>query len=476
MVVGDVTTAIDVLVIGGGPAGYVSAIRAAQLGRSVEMVLAEPPGGTCLYRGCIPLKALLAASRRFTEGQPDMLAPFGIEVPGPVSFDFGKMQSWKEGIVKKLGAGVQQLVNGNRIESLNGKGWFISANEVRVEAEYGLHRISFEKCVIAVGSEALALPGLPFDGAKVLTPEAALGLAKVPETLTIFGQDYIAVEMATLFSRLGSRVTLLLPGEKPLPELDPAAIRLLSAGLRKMGIQIIPGALPSGLKEDQVAFSGKGDQMASGPLVVAIGTIARTGDLGLETTGVKLKESFIKVNSTLQTDNPSLFGAGDCTGLGNLAAEAIKMGKTAAENLGGLKSEFSPQARPIVIHTSPEIAAVGLTPEAAGNLGYEVVTGRFPLAANGKALTLGSEGGIALIVAEKGSGVLLGFTFVGPGAGEIIGEATLALEMGATLTDLSEILHPHPGLGEALGESAEAALNQAIHTLSAPLAGAGSRP
>ena len=475
MVVGDVTTAVDVLVLGGGPGGYVAAIRAAQLGRSVEIVHAEPPGGTCLYQGCIPLKALLAASRRYYEARPEALEPLGIQVAGPVSFDFGRMQSWKESVIKKLGGGVQQLLNGNRIEQLNGKGWFIGPNEVRVEAEYGLHRISFESCVIAVGAESISLPGLPFDGHKILSPEAALSLPELPPALSIYGQDYIALELATLFAQLGVSVTLLIPGERPLPEIDQAAVRLVTAGLRKLGVQIINGVQRANWTDTEL-FVGKDKQKISFPLVVSAGTQARTAELELTTTGLRLDDAgFIQVNLSQQTARPNLWAAGDCTGQANLAADAIKQAKVAAESLNGRKAQYAPQARPLVIHTAPELATVGYSAEAATQAGYQVVTGRFQLGANGKALTLGADLGVVLVVAEAGTEILLGLTYVGPGAGELIGEAAFALEMGATLTDLSEILHPHPGLGEALGESADAALNQAIHLLSTPLATGSGR-
>ncbi len=477
MVVGDVTTAVDVLVLGGGPAGYVAAIRAAQLGRSVEMVHAEPPGGTCLHRGCIPLKALLAASRRYSEAQPDALAGMGIIANGPLTFDFGKMQNWKEGIVKKLGGGVQQLLSGNRVELLNGKAWFISPNEVRIEAEYGLHRVSFEKCVIAVGSEAAALPDLPFDDHKVLTPEAALALSELPTALSIYGEDYIALEFATLFARLGVAITLLLPGERFLPEIEAAAGRLVQAGLRKLGITIVSNVEPVEINETHLIYrTDKGQQQAPLPLVVSSGRKARTADLELGAAQLRSNpNSFIPVNASQQTVRPDIFAAGDCTGQASLAADAIKQGKIAAESLSGRKAEYAPQARPYVVYSAPELAAVGLTAEAAQQMGYKVVTGRFQLGANGKALTLGADMGVALTVAEAGSGVLLGVTYVGPGAGELIGEATLALEMGATLVDLAETLHHHPGLGETLGESADAALNQAIHVLTSPLAGASKK-
>ncbi|MEW5957104.1 MAG: FAD-dependent oxidoreductase, partial [Chloroflexota bacterium] len=437
MVAGDLATAVDVVVLGAGPGGYVAAIRAAQLGKEVVLVDPDPPGGTCLHQGCIPSKALLTAADH--AWRMPALAELGIAVGEP-RLDLAQMQVWKNGLVQQLGAGVKKLLAAYQIETMAGRGWFIGEREVRVEAEYGTKRFNFDQCVIAVGARPAPLPELGFDGRRVLTPYQALNLTELPKCLAIIGAGYIAAELATLFAKLGVTVRLLLPAGQPLlSEFDPSAGRQVRARLKKLGVNIEPnGATVE----------------AESQIVVAVGLLPCTGGLHLAQAKVETDASgFIRVNDRMQTSNQAVYAVGDVTGGPPLASVAIKQGKIAAEAIAGLPVQYAPQAIPRVAWTDPEVAAVGLTAAEATAAGYKVVTGRFPLAANGRALTLDDKDGFVLTVAEQESGVLLGITLVGQDAEMLIGEAALALEMGATLTDLSETLHPHPGLGEALQES-----------------------
>ncbi|MBA2285265.1 MAG: FAD-dependent oxidoreductase [Ktedonobacteraceae bacterium] len=450
MVVGDVTTAVDVLVLGAGPGGYVAAIRAAQLGRHVTLIDAGLPGGTCLHRGCIPLKALLSSSERYYLARQEELALMGIQAES-VSFNWAGMQAWKQSVVDRLADGVRRLVAGNHVEYVHGSGWFMNAHEVRVEGEHGSHRFKFEHCVVATGARAAA-HDLPYDGAQVLTPEQALALQALPEALSVAGDDYIALELATLFARLGVKVQLCVPGEQVLAGVDPAALRLVQAGLRKLGVR--------------VTTKTSAAQVSERPLVVSRGVCPHTAGLHLDAAGVEVAPSgAITVNTMQQSSVPHIYAIGDCTGGRMLASIAIKQGKVAADALSGQRVQFAPLVTPLVVHTTPELATVGYSADEATQAGYTVVTGRFPLAANGRALTLGSDNGVALVVASKEDGILLGATLVGPRAGDLIGQAALAIEMGATLTDLAEILYAHPGLGEAFQESAESALGRAVHML-----------
>lgn len=451
MVVGDVTTAVDVLVLGAGPGGYVAAIRAAQLGRHVTLIDRGLPGGTCLHQGCIPLKALLTASERYHQTRSEEMTAMGIHVEA-VSFDWPSMQVWKQGVVDRLAEGVRRLIAGNHIEYVHGNGFFINAQEVRVEGEHGSLRFKFEDCIIATGADAAPLAGLPFDGKNVLTPEQVLMLTELPKTLTVVGEDYIALELATLFARLGIKVKLLVPGERLLPGVDASALRLVQAGMRKLGIQV----------STNVAL----DHVDERPVVISQGVCPRTADLHLDATGLGLTpQGGIKVNSMQQSSVPHIFAIGDCTGGRALASIAMKQAKVAAEVLSGQRVQFAPLVTPLVVHTTPELTTVGYSAEEATKEGYKIVTGRFPVAANGRALTLGSDSGIALVVANAGDGTLLGATLVGPQAGDLIEHITLAIEMGATLTDLSEILYAHPGLSETVLEATEGALAKAIHML-----------
>ncbi len=451
MVVGDVTTAVDVLIIGAGPAGYVSAIRAAQLGRHVTLVEAGPVGGICLQRGCIPLKALLSASERYQQMHQDDLASMGIHAES-VSFDWSSMQLWKQSVVDRLANGVRRLIAGNRIEFVKGTAWFLNAEEMRVEGEQSSHRFKFEHCILATGASAAPLPDLPYDGQQVLTPEQSLQLSELPASLSISGNDYIALELATLFARLGVEVKLYSPGEQLLADVDPTALRLVQVGMRKLGIQIKA-------KTDIASINER-------PLLVSNGVRPNTTGLYLNEAGVQVTgQGGIVVNSMQQSSVPRIYAAGDCTGGRALASIAIKQGKVAAEVISGQRVQFAPLAISQVVHTTPELATVGLSAAEAEQAGYSIITGRFPLAANGRALALGTDAGIAIIVASKDNGGVLGATVVGPRAGDLIGQVTLAIEMGATLTDLSEILYAHPGLSEILQESTDQALDRAIHLL-----------
>ncbi len=458
MVVGDVPTAVDVLVLGAGPGGYVAAIRAAQLGCHVTLVDQGPPGGNCLHRACIPLKALLSATERYQQARPEELAAMGIQpgainlAPTAVSFDWATMQAWKQSVVDRLAEGVRRLVAGNRVEYVHGTGWFMNSEEARVEGEYGSHRFKFEHCIIATGADAAPVSGLPYDGKQVLTPEQALMLSELPETLSIVGNDYIALELATLFARLGVKVKLFSPGEQLLTGVDPAALRLVQAGLRKLGMQMVTNAAI--------------ESVTGRPVVISPGVCPRTSGLHLGAVGIEVSSNGgILVNTMQQSSVPHIYAAGDCTGGRALASIAMKQAKVAAEALSGQRVQFAPLVTPLVVHTTPELATVGYSAKEATEAGFTIMTGRFPLAANGRALTMGADNGIALLVANAEDGVLLGATLVGPRAGDLIGQAALAIEMGATLTDLSEILYAHPGLSEMLLEGAEGALGKAVHVL-----------
>jgi dihydrolipoamide dehydrogenase len=452
MVVGDVTTAVDVLVLGAGPGGYVAAIRAAQLGRHVTLIERGMTGGTCLHQGCIPLKALLSASERYQQTRSEELAAMGIHAEA-VSFDWPSMQAWKQGVVDRLAEGVGRLVAGNRVEYVQGTGWFINAQEVRVEGEHGSLRFKFEHCIIATGAEAAPHSNLPYDGKQVLTPEQALMLQELPEALSIVGDDYIALELATLFARLSVKVKLYSPGELLLSGIDSSAQRLVQAGLRKLGIETSTKAVV--------------DNITERPVVISQGVCPRTSALHLDAVGLEVTANGgIKVNSMQQSSVSHIFAIGDCTGGRALASIAMKQAKVAAEVLSGQRVQFAPLVTPLVIHTTPELATVGYSAEEAAKAGYNILTGRFPFAANGRALTLGTDNGVALLVANADDGTILGATLVGPRAGDLIQQATLAIEMGATLTDLAEILYAHPTLSETLLEAADGALGRGIHMLS----------
>ena len=434
MVVGDLATNVDVLVLGAGPGGYLAALRAAQLGQEVVLVDPAPPGGGWCSGG-IPADALLGAASQFWQmahgAQP------GITVTKP-AFDWSQLQTWKNNQVEKVAAEIKHQLDQHQVEVVSGRGWFLAENEARVESEYEAKRYLFDHALIAVGCDAAPWPSLSFEKKRVLTPTQALALTELPATLTIIGADYLAAELATLFVKLGVAVQVWLPaGQRLLPEFDAAAGEVVQARLREMEVKIAD--LTGTLRED-----------LSGLVVVSAGLTPRTINLGLDKAKVTTNPNgFIQVNDRQQTSNPAIYAAGDVTGGPFLAHVAGKQGKVAAENIAGKLAQFAPQAIPRVARTDPEVATVGLTVAEAENIGYHLSRFTFHVSPSTRFVE---------VVAEQESEVLLGVTVVGPQAGILIGEAALALEMGATLTDLAETLHPGPGLGEGLTRAAEAAL------------------
>jgi dihydrolipoamide dehydrogenase len=451
MVVGDLASTADVVVLGAGPGGYVAALRAAQLGKDVVLIDPAPPGGTCLQHGCIPTKALLTAADHFQ--QIPALEKMGILASEP-QLDLARMQRWKNQLIERLAGGITQLLNHNNVTFVRGRGWFLNESKLHVEAEHSAERIIFEQAIVAVGVKPAPLRGLNFDDEKVLMPQQALALTELPAEMAIVGGDTIAAELATLFAKLGSDTHLFVPtGQSWLPEFQPEAAGLLLSALKKLGVTVRRDAadLPAA-----VARFGK--------VVVSMGGVPNTAPLKLERAGVQTDDrGCVRVDDRMQSSNPAVYAVGDVTGGDPLAHIAIKQGKVAAEALAGLPARFEPQAVPRVAWTDPQLATVGLTALQAEAAGYRIISGRFPLAASGRALTLSASTGFAQTIAEAETELLLGVTIVGPHAETLIGEAALAIEMGATLVDLAETLHPHPGLGETLQESAEAVLGITVH-------------
>ena len=447
MVVGDVATAVDVLVLGAGPAGYVGAIRPRSWGgvspwwtkgrpRHLFASRLHPAEGAAGGLCSAPISRRVWAWMRWASA-PGRSASIGMGLP-PGS----------KSVVDELSEGVARLLEGNKGDEVACRGWFINSKEMRVEGEYGSHRFIFERCLLATGAKRRVLPALPQNGVTILSPEQALALPEFPASLTIFGAiEYIALELATLFARLGSAVTLLLPGEALLDGIDPAALRLVQAGLRGLGVQVVANARPNRAREGAVVYTvgDKAEEQTSPlPLVVSLGVQPLPAEeLQLGQAGITYEQdSAPVVDSSGRTANERVYVAGDGRGGPALASVAIEQAKVAVEAMNGARVQYAPLATPLVALTAPEIASVGFAPLAAQVAGYRTVTGRFPLAANGRALTLGTNAGLALVTADADNETLLGVTLVGPRAGELIGQAALAIEMGATLTDLSEILTP----------------------------------
>jgi len=474
MVVGDIATGVDVAVIGGGPGGYVAAIRAAQTGKEVLLVEREALGGVCLNVGCIPSKALISVASLYHRLQGE--AERGLVVDG-ARVDLEKLQAWKRGVVERLTGGVAQLCKGNDILVAMGTATFTGPNQIIVETAGGAEHYKFDQAIIATGSRPIELPAFPFDGRRILSSTDALALTELPEHLLVIGGGYIGLELGTVYAKLGSRVTVVEMMDQILPGSDPDLVQVVARKLRRLGVEVHLRTRAEGFEDDgrvarvrltREAAGGKEETFTveADRVLVSVGRRPNSESLGLDRAGVQVDErGFIPVDEQMRTNVPHIFAIGDVVGGAMLAHAASHEGIVAAEVIAGEPAAFEPAAIPAVIFTDPEIASVGLTEAQAEVQGYEVLVGRFPFAASGRALTTGESEGFVKVVADAASHVVLGVHIVGAGASDLISEGVLAVEMAARLEDLALTIHPHPTLPEAIMEAAEAALGRAIHVL-----------
>ncbi len=467
MVVGSVSRGCQVAVIGGGPGGYVAALRLARLGKDVILVEREATlGGVCLNEGCIPSKALIHVADLAHEARA--AAAMGLEVDG-LRVDLARAVGWKDGVVRRLTAGLATLCAKSGVEVLRGEASFASDRSLQVASEDGVLGVQLEQAVIATGSQPSALPGFEVDGETVIGSREALSLGRVPERLVVLGGGYVGLELGSVYAWLGSRVVVVEVLPALLPALDAEVGEALRRRLGRLGVEVLLGH--RALRRDGAAVvvagpDGAERRLEADKVLVTVGRAPRTAGLGLEAIGVARDErGFVRVDRQLRTSVPGIWAVGDSVGGAMLAHKAYQEAKVAAEVIAGAPEELDVTAIPAVVYTDPEVAWVGLSERAARERGHEVVTGSFPLSASGRALTLGAADGFVKAVAEASSGRLLGVVAVGRGVSELMGEATLALEMGAFLEDVGRTVHPHPTLSEALQEAVEAALGRGVHTL-----------
>ncbi len=470
MVVGEIATGTEVLVVGGGPGGYVAAIRAAQLGKDVTLVEKDELGGVCLNVGCIPSKALIYAAYLYEKIK--RAEQFGISAK-EVQLDFARLQAWKESVIKKLTGGVKQLCEGNGVNIIKGKATFVAPKKCLVESEHGTQALEFKDCIIATGSVPMNIPGFERDGEVVIDSTGALALKKPPQSLVVIGGGYIGLELGMAYAKFGSKVTVVEMLDSLLPGTDPELTRLLARKVRELQMEV---HLKSQAKELK-AGSGGAELLVQTPdgekkleaekILVSVGRKPHTPpDLGLDKLGIQLdSKGFVKTDSQRRTSNPHVYAIGDVAGPPLLAHKASHEGLVAAEAICGLKSAADWRTVPAVIFTDPEIAYAGMSESEAQQAGYKTIAGKFPFAALGRALTMGETEGFIKVIADAETRVVLGVQIVGPEASTLISEGVLAIEMGATLEDLALSIHPHPTLPEGLMEAAEAALGKAIHIL-----------
>lgn len=467
----------DVVVIGGGPGGYVCAARLGQLGKKVIVVERESLGGVCLNVGCIPSKALISAAKTFEK--IGHASEMGIEVKG-ATIDAKKLQSWKAGIVTKLTTGVGQILKGAKVEVLAGTARFLTATSIEVATAGGKREtIEFENAVIATGSRPIEIPGFPFDEKRILSSTGALAQDAIPKTLAVIGGGYIGLELGIMYAKLGTKVTVVEMMDQLLPGFDPDLVKVLARKVKKLGIETHLSAKASGFSEKKgvlslaVEVEGKKIEIEAEKILVTVGRRPNSNDLGLEKAGVRLdaKGAFIAVDKELRTSARNVFAIGDVAGNPMLAHKASKEGEVAAEVIAGLKSAMDVRAIPAVIFTDPEIATAGLTEPEAIAKGFEVICPKSHFQVSGRALAIGETDGFVKWVIEKGSRRILGLEIVGPDASDLIAEGALAVEMGAFAEDVALTVHAHPTLAEGLMEAAKAAIGEAVHAVNVVPAG-----
>jgi dihydrolipoamide dehydrogenase len=458
---------VETVVIGAGPGGYAAAFLAADLGSRVAIVdPAEHPGGVCLYRGCIPSKALLHVAEVI--GTSRRAAAWGVKFAEP-AIDLDAMRAWKDSVVGKLTSGLGQLGRRREVDHVRGRARFRDARTLEVRTASGEDReIAFEHAIVATGSSPVMLPGLP-RSERVMDSTTALELPDVPRRLLVIGGGYIGLELGTVYAALGSRVTVVEMQESLLPGVDADLVRPLARcladeleSIRLRTKVASANEVPGGLS---VRFEGEGaGEERFDRVLVAIGRRPVTEGLGLERTAVELDASgFIRVDEQRRTAEPSIFAVGDVAGQPMLAHKAAHEGRTAARVIAGQKVAFEPAAIPAVVFTDPEVAWCGLTETEAARRGLRVEIARFPWAASGRATTLGRSEGLTKLVIAPATGRVLGVGVTGPGAGELIAEGVLAVEMAALASDLELSCHPHPTLSETLMEAAASFFGQATH-------------
>jgi dihydrolipoamide dehydrogenase len=457
----------DVAVLGAGIGGYHAAYRAAQLGKKVTMIDRQWLGGVCLNVGCIPSKAIIHAAK--TKRRMEHAGAMGLS-SGPVKVDMVQLQRWKGEVVARLVNGIAQLNRANKVEFVKGEGKLAGPHSLEVRQPDGATQtIEAEHIVLAVGGRPIEIPGFAIDGKRVLSSTEALELVEVPRTLCVIGGGVIGLELGTALAHLGSKVTVVEMMDQLLPGTDPDLVRVVAKSLRAFGIEYHTKAKARKLTEHGVEVQLEDGTVVEAPgekVLLSVGRRPNTDQLNLQAAGVKANaKGVIEVNHEMRTNVPSIFAIGDITPGAWLAHKAGHEGMVAAEAIAGRKAGADWQTIPGVIFTDPEVATAGLSEAEAKAKGIEVLVGKFPFAASGRALSTGESEGLVKLVADKRTEVVLGVGIVGPEASDLISEAALAIEMGATLDDLAMTVHPHPTLPEALMEAAEAAKGQAIHIM-----------
>jgi dihydrolipoamide dehydrogenase len=461
---------VQLAVIGGGPGGYVAAFKAADLGMEVVLIdLETNPGGVCLYRGCIPSKALLHVAKLLTEARE--AESWGIKFDRP-QIDLEQLNAWKEGVIGKMTGGLGGLAKRRKVRLVQGRARFLDAQTLRIQkTQGGEEDLIFEHAILATGSRPATIPSLALDSPRVLDSTGALALQDIPATMLVIGGGYIGLELGTVYAALGTRVSVVEMTAGLIPPADRDLIKPLEARLGERFEQILLSTKVVGIQEVkggvEVRFEdadGKPSEKIFEKVLVAVGRRPNSGDLGLESTRVELDaKGFVQVDAQRRSAEPAIFAIGDIAGEPMLAHKASHEGTVAAEAIAGHKVAFEPNAIPAVVFTDPEIAWCGLTESEAERENRAVKVVRFPWAASGRATTLDRNDGLTKLVIDLQTERVLGVGIVGTGAGELIAEGVLAVEMAAVVEDLKLSIHPHPTLSETVMEAAEMYFGTSAH-------------
>jgi dihydrolipoamide dehydrogenase len=459
----------EIVVVGAGPGGYAAAFYAADMGKKVILVEREKVlGGVCLNRGCIPSKALLYAAHTVSTARES--AHRGITFAEP-QVDLAKLRHWKDSILARLSGGISQLAKARGVQVINGRGYFEDSRTLRVETDQGQQIINYDQAIIAVGSKSAMPKAFDLGNPRIMTSKEALEMEDIPENLLLIGGGYIGMELGTVYATLGSKVVLVEAADSILAGADPDLARPVIAYAKKafkeMRLKTKVTKMATSGKQIKVDFDMDSQKVTElyDRVLVAVGRSPNAEDLGLENTKVSFDErGFIHVNEKQQTTDPYIYAIGDIAGGVLLAHKASKEARVAVEVIVGEESSFTDITIPAVVFTDPEIAWCGLTESEAKAKGIEVQVSKFPWAASGRALSFDRPDGLTKLIIDPDTERVLGVGIVGAGAGELIAEGALAIEMGATAKDLALVVHPHPTLSETIMEAAEAYYGHATHT------------
>ena len=464
------STNFNIAVVGGGPGGYAAAFLAADLGMTVTLIDPElNPGGVCLYRGCIPSKALLHVAKLLEESH--QAKDWGIEFAAP-EIDLARLRSWKENVVKKLTGGLGVLSKQRKVHYVQGRAAFESSTSLRVTKSDGsTESLTFDRIILATGSRPAIVPTLKLDTPRMMDSTGALNLEDIPGTLLVVGGGYIGLELGSVYAALGTRVTVV----EMLPGLLPGADRDLVLPLHKRLEKLFEGILlnttvssvkdeGTGIRATLKAQDGNTQEKVFDRVLVSVGRKPNSEISGLDKTLVQVgSRGFIQVNKQLQTDDPSIYAIGDVVGEPMLAHKASHEGRVAVEAIAGHKVAFEPNAIPAVVFTDPEVAWCGITETQAQKENREIKVAKFPWAASGRAVTIDRPEGMTKLIFDPQTERVLGVGIVGAGAGEMIAEGVLAVEMAALASDIALTIHPHPTLTETVMESAEVFFGTSTH-------------